>query len=128
MGIPDGAHTHGSGGGGLGTTVLVIVAAALAVKYAAPVAAAAISLVNVVLIAVAVVAGIGVITAAGVLVYRRRHPRELPPVQVQATVLPKPHPLPPARQAIEQHVHHHWHGVTAEQVAAILRQQEAHDE
>jgi hypothetical protein len=32
MGIPDGAHTHGSGGSGLGTAVLVLIGAVLAVK------------------------------------------------------------------------------------------------
>jgi hypothetical protein len=35
------------------------------------------------------------------------------------------HPLPPPPPAIEQapevHVHHHWHGVSAEDVAAIVR-------
>jgi hypothetical protein len=39
MGIPDGAHTHGSGGG-IGAAVLVIVGAALALKLAGPVVAA----------------------------------------------------------------------------------------
>jgi hypothetical protein len=32
---------------------------------------------------------------------------------------PEPRPLP-ARQEI--HVHHHWHGVTAEDVAVVLHQ------
>jgi hypothetical protein len=58
-------------------------------------------------------------------VYRWRHPRRELPQPVQATVTsPQQQQLPPAPPAIEQHIHHHWHGVTAEQVAAILRQQE----
>jgi hypothetical protein len=49
MGIPDGAHTHGSGGSGLGTALLVLVGAALAVKAAPVVLGAAAELLHVVL-------------------------------------------------------------------------------
>jgi hypothetical protein len=125
MGIPDGAHTHG-GGFGLGDLlagagVLLIVAA-----LAGPVAAAVGALVHLLL----VVAGILLAVAAGGLVayvlYRRRHPRPVP--QREVTARQQARQLPPQPRAIEQHVHHHWHGVTAEQVAAILRHQEARDE
>jgi hypothetical protein len=120
MGIPDGAHTHGGFGLGdllAGAGVLLIVAA-----VAGPVAAAVGALVHLLL----VVAGILLAVAAGGLVayvlYWRRHPRPVPQWEVTARQ------LPPQPRAIEQHVHHHWHGVTAEQVAAILRHQEARDE
>ena len=59
MGIPDGAHTHGSGGSGLGTAILVLVGAVLAVKLAGPVAATVGELVHVLLVMVAIVAGVG---------------------------------------------------------------------
>ncbi len=52
MGIPDGAHTHGSGGSGLGTALLVLAGAALAVKAAPAVLGAAAELLHVVLIVV----------------------------------------------------------------------------
>ncbi len=122
MGIPDGAHTHGSGGGGLGTAVLVIVGAALAVKYAAPVAAAAISLASIVLWAVAIVAGLAAVGLVAFAIYRWRHPRRELPLRAQATVIrAQPRKLPEEPQrAIEQHIHHHWHGVSAEDIAAIL--------
>jgi hypothetical protein len=133
MGIPDGAHTHGSGGG-LGTALLVLVGAALAVKLAGPVVAAVSQLVYVLIIVVTVAAGAGAAGAVGVLIWRWRHPRPIaprvasPPVQARAAqAFPAPQ-----RRAIEApgqvHIHHHWHGVTAEEVAAIIRHQEARDE
>jgi hypothetical protein len=48
MGIPDGAHTHGSGGSGLGQVVLILLAVAL---LGPPVAAAAIELIHLLVIA-----------------------------------------------------------------------------
>ena len=126
MGIPDGAHTHGSGGSGLGMAVLVLVAAALAVKLAAPVAAALGELLRVVLIAASVLlslAGTGLVALVAVRVRRKatsaagavRPPS--PRVRRPARALPEPRP------AIDrpQEVHLHLHGVTAEDIAAILR-------
>jgi hypothetical protein len=63
MGIPDGAHTHGTGGSGLGTAVLVLVGAALAVKLAGPVVAAVGELVHVLVIVAVVIVGVGAMTA-----------------------------------------------------------------
>jgi hypothetical protein len=126
MGHPDGAHTHGSGGSGLGTAVLVILGAALAVKLAGPVVAVVSQLVYVFMIVVAVAAVAGAAGAAGVFIWRRRtRPKAartvlLPPQVRAAQTFPAPQ-----RRAIEArgqvHIHHHWHGVTAEDVAAILR-------
>jgi hypothetical protein len=131
MGIPDGAHTHGSGGSGLGTALLVLSGAALAVKLAAPVAAAVGELVHVVLVLVAVVAGVAGACLLGFCtwrLYRWRQSgaaRALPPGMARAAQsLPPPQraALPPA--AGQVHIHHHWHGVTAEDVAAILARED----
>jgi hypothetical protein len=128
MGHPDGAHTHGSGGG-LGTAVLVIVMAAVAVKLAAPVAAAVISFVTVLLWTVGIVAAVAVAGGAAYAIYRWRHPRRELPLQARATIIrPQSRALPgPQPPAIENHVRHHWHGVSAEEVAAIIRRQESHE-
>jgi hypothetical protein len=127
MRIPDGAHTHGHGGGGLGTAVLVIVGAALAVKYAGTVAAAAAGLVSLVLWAVAIVAGLAVTSGATYAIYRWRHPRREPPLQAQATVIrPQPRHLPHEPPAIGRpsELHLHFHGVTPDEVAAIIRREQ----
>jgi hypothetical protein len=123
MGIPDGAHTHG-GGSGLGGLVVILLAVAL---LGPAIAAAVAELVHVVLIVLAVLAGIagaGVVALAAFHVHRWRAggtvQRSLPaPTVVPAVQAPRE-----PRAAIEQHVHHHWHGVTPEDVAAIIRRQQ----
>jgi hypothetical protein len=126
MGHPDGAHTHGSGGSGLGTALLVLVGAALAVKLAGPVAAAVGrarqhppgrgghrggrgGYLPAVLLRVAPVP----------VAPPRRVPRHslAPGVARAAQSIPRPQ-----RLAIERsgELHLHLHGVTAEDVAAIL--------
>ncbi len=128
MGIPDGAHTHGSGGSGLGTAVLVLVGAALAVKFAGPVAASVGELVHVLLVVGAIILGVGAGGLLAFVAYRVRHGGSRR--TVRARVVP---PLPPVaarpvqahsepRPAIERshEVHLHLHGVSAEDVAAIL--------
>jgi hypothetical protein len=84
MGIPDGAHTHGSGGSGLGSAVLVILGAALAVRLAGPVVAAAAGLLHVLLIAAGVIVGLGAASLVGLLAWRWRlqkgAARAIPPV------------------------------------------------
>ena len=133
MGHPDGAHTHGSGGNGLGTAVLVVLAAALAVKLAGPVLTAVSELLQMVLIAAAVIVGVSAAGVMGLLTWQwhRRHtdaaramppnPGAVSPLHGVARAAP-PLPGPPLR-AIEcpQEVHLHLHGITAEDVAAILR-------
>jgi hypothetical protein len=138
MWIPDGAHTHGSGGGGFGTALLVLAGAALAVKLAAPVAEAVGELVHVLLVLVAVVAG----TAGACLLgfcawrlYRWRQPGAArvtalsPGVARAAQPLSAPQrsaaALPPADGP--QEIHLHLHGVSAEDVAAILARQNGED-
>jgi hypothetical protein len=134
MGIPDGAHTHGSGSGssgGLSTALLVLVGAALAVKLAGPAAAAVGELVHVLLVVVAVVGGAAGACLLGFCawrLYRWRHEdaaRTLaaPPSRVRAA-RPLPEPQP-ERRAIEpgQQLHLHFHGTDPAEVAEIIRRQ-----
>ena len=120
---PDGAHTHG--GGGLGGLVLVVVGLVLLASIAGPVVAAVADLVRVVLITLAVVAGLAVLGGAGLVAWRLRRGRPNAPrvVGVVTPGLLRPSRAPPApRHAIEypRVVHLHFHGVTAEDVAAII--------
>lgn len=136
---PDGAHTHGSGGSGLGGLLLVILGLALVASIAGPVAAAVAELVRVVLIALAVIAGAGVLGLAGVVAYRLREratDRAIwdgpPPAVLQAHAEPlpaPPQPSPPALPAAAlpaterpAGLHLHFHGLTADEAAAIVRQ------
>ena len=132
--------TDSGGGGGLGVVVLIIVGAALlgpAVAAAATAVAVAVAeLVHIVLIIVGVLLGLaaaGLVALAAVHAHRWRAggtvQRSLPAPPWQRTVqgAPSPRAVQPSRvqrPAIEQHVHHHWHGVTPEDVAAIIRRQE----
>ena len=88
MGIPDGAHTHGSGGSGLGPVVLVIIAVAL---LGPAVATAAVELLHVLVIVAAVTGGIVLAGGAALVAFRVRQERQEPP-QVVHTASP-PHRL-----------------------------------
>jgi hypothetical protein len=131
MGIPDGAHTHGSGGSGLGPVVLVLLAVAL---LGPAVTAAAAELLHLVLIVAGVIVGVAVLGVGGLLAWRWRRPRldaarTTPPLLHQKVVRAAP-PLPKARQLPEipaapgrelpGALHLHFHGVQAEDVAAII--------
>ena len=126
MGIPDGAHTHGSGSG-LGTAVLVLASAALAVKLAGPVLDAVGELVHVFLLVAAGIVAVGAAGLVGLLAWRWRRwqkdaARAKPPTIVARAAQSTPQPRPAIERAPE--VHLHLHGVTAEDIAAIIRQQE----
>jgi hypothetical protein len=135
MGHPDGAHTHGSGGSGLGTPALVVIGAALAVKLAGPVLDAAAELLRVLLIAAGVIVGVGAASLVGLIAWRWRSrkdaARAMPPRTLVARAAP---PLPQARRTAELPaaprreptggLHLHFHGVSAEDVAAILSRQD----
>ena len=74
MGIPDGAHTHGSGGGGgLGMAVLVIVAAGLLGPAVAAAVAELLHLLVIVAVVLAAVAGAG---AVALLAFRGSRGRQ----------------------------------------------------
>jgi hypothetical protein len=126
MGHPDGAHTHGSGGSGLGEVLVILLAVAL---LGPAIAAAVAELVHLVLIVLAVLAGLaaaGVVALAAFHIHRWRTggtvQRSLPAPPRQRAVQSAPSPravqAPEPRPAIEQHVH--FHGLSAEDVAAIL--------
>jgi hypothetical protein len=135
MGHPDGAHTHGSGGGsGLGAALLVILGAALFINAAPVVLGAAAELLHVFLIVAGVLVGTGAAGVVGLLTWRWRRKRLTAARAghaLQGTVPPLPgvtraaQPLPKPRPVIERPaVHLHFHGVNAEDVAAIIRQQQ----
>lgn len=132
MGIPDGAHTHGSSGSGLGMAVLVVLGAALAVRLAGPVLAAA-EVVYVLGIVVAVIVGGAAVALMVALASRwRRRRLDAARAEVPAAHLPLRAAQPlHTRGAIERprELHLHLHGVSAAELAAIIRQQreESHE-
>jgi hypothetical protein len=125
-------QTTDGGGSGLGTAVLVILAVALlgpAVAAAATAVAAAVAeLVHIVLIAVAVLLGLGAAGLVALVAFRvSRGRHEAARVLYRVTPAP-PRPsraLPEPRPAIEApgQLHLHFHGVEAEDVAAIIQEQ-----
>jgi hypothetical protein len=129
---PSGAHTHPGSGGGLGLAVAVIAAAAVAV----PVIGALARLAEVFVITLGAVVVLALAAGTGLAVYRARRGSAPAPGwranYIGATTVP-PAARPgesvtaPRQQAIGQapevHVHHHWHGVDAADVAAIIAAQ-----
>ena len=113
----------------------MVLTAAVAVKLAGPVLAAASELLQMVLIAAAVIVGADAAGLVGLLTWRWRRTlkgagRAMPPL---LTKMARPaSPLPqkqrtPALPAARQHeplggLHLHFHGVSAEDIAAIIRQ------
>ena len=128
---PDGAHTHGNGGSGLGALLLAILGLALVASIAGPVVHAVAELVRVVLIAAAVILGLGLACGIALVAWRLRQGWVNRP-RLVATVppgLPKPAqalPAPPrsstALPARPTESHLHLHGMSAEQVAEVIRQ------
>jgi hypothetical protein len=102
-----------------GTAVFVVVAAAPAVLAA--------GLVHVLLMVAGVAVGAGAAGLVGLLIWRWRrwqaaraagqlHGAAVPPLHGEARAAQPPtQPAP----AIERHMHHHWHGVSAAEIAAI---------
>jgi hypothetical protein len=122
----------GGGGAGLGTALLVLAGAALAAKLAGPVGAAAAELVWVLGIVVAIIAGGAAVALMGGWAWRWRRrrldaARTYPQSRIPVRAAP---PLPQERQAPELPaasrrelpggLHLHFHGVSAEDVAAII--------
>jgi hypothetical protein len=130
MGIPDGAHTHGSGGGGFGEILAALGVLLVVAAVAGPVVAAVGELVHILLVIAAVLAGVA---GAGLVAFiacrwHRYHHRGA----ARATALPPgvaraAQPLAGAQQrAIERPGeslwHVHIHGGDAEAIAEIVRQ------
>jgi hypothetical protein len=117
---PSGAHTHPEmGGGGSGSGWLVILGAIAVAAIAGPVAQAIRDLIMVVAITAAVV--LAAASTAAVLTYRirRRDARALAQRGIRA--------LPTSERRVlgrAQEVHLHFHGVSAEDVAAIIVRQD----
>jgi len=135
--VSDGAHTHGHGGGGLGAAVALGAGAVLAIGAAEVV----VRIWPYVVAGVAVVAGLwaaGWITRA-VMAYRCQQPawhaqvtsaahdslreEEIAALRqavedLHARLLIRPES--PERPGLERHEHVHFHGLAAEQVAAVL--------
>lgn len=126
MGHPDGAHTHG--GGGFDPLPILLIIGAIAV--AGPVGAAVGALLHLLLIAVVVILSLAGVGLAAVIAYRVHRwraggttPVSLPAPTVARAVQAPTQPRPAIERPQEVHVHHHWHGVDAEDVAEILRRQ-----
>ena len=133
-GHPDGARTHGSGGSGLGKLVVIL----LAVALLGPAVTAAAGLLHLVLIVAGVIVGAGATVLPALLVWRWRNwkagpAHAMPPIHQKmaraASPLPKARrpPAIPGETARELPggLHLHFHGVSAEDVSAIIaRQQE----
>jgi hypothetical protein len=117
---PSGAHTHPQmGGGGSGNGWLVILGAIAVAAIAGPAAHAIRDLITVVAITGAVV--LAAAGAAAVLTYRvrRRDARALTQRGIRALPVPEQRALGRA-----QEVHLHFHGISAEDVAAIIARQD----
>ena len=108
--------------------ILIIIGA---IALAGPVAAAAAELLHLLVIVLAVLAavvGVGVVAYVAFRVSHRHQETARALYRVTpATAKPAPLPSEP-RRAIEAHrpevhMHHHWHGVDADDVAEILRRQ-----
>jgi hypothetical protein len=121
MGIPDGAHTHGSGGPG---PVLLVLLAAAALGTA--VAAAVAAIVHALIIATVVILGLAAVGRVALAAWRLRQPR---PGSARMVHRITPAPWRPVqaptelRQAIgpAREIHLHLHDVSPEDVAAVLR-------
>jgi hypothetical protein len=137
MGIPDGAHTHGGGGGFDPMPLLIILGAVL---IAGPVLAGVAAIVHVLVIVVEVlvaVAGAGLVAYVAYRVRRWRSAaaRTTPPLSAKVVramqPLPKvqrPRELPAGLQGqTPGELHLHFHGLTPEDVAAILARQTGRD-
>jgi hypothetical protein len=117
---PSGAHTHPEmGGGGSGNVRLVILGAIALAVIAGPVAPAIRDLIMVVAITVAVV--LAAASTAAVLTHRVRRKDARAVTQRDIRALPTPE-QPTLRRA--QEVHLHFHGVSADDVAAIITRQD----
>ena len=127
MGHPDGAHSHGpEGGGGL---VLAVIAAVVLIGGAGSAIGSAV--VTLVIIAAAVLT-VAVLAAVGLLAWRTRQdgPRRHTAARAIVQLRPgsRPQLSPAHRPAIGpgRELHIHLHGLTPEQVAAIVTQRGAY--
>jgi hypothetical protein len=135
--VKDGAHTHGHGGGGLGAAVAIGAGAMLAIGVAEAIA----KVLPYVLAGAAVIAGLWAAgwIARAVLAYRCQQaawhtqvlgavhddPRDREIVALRQAVEDlharlAARPASPEQQGLARHEHVHFHGLAAEQIAAVL--------
>ena len=123
MGHPDGAHTHGGGGFDLMPVAAVILAAAVASGIASAVA----QLTWLLLVTLSVVVMAAAVIAVMVVRHRLRHPPGQRPGLLVQRYQPLQRPVqartPAAAIEAPRQNHIHFHGVTAADVAAVLREQ-----
>jgi hypothetical protein len=120
-------QTTDSGGSGLGQAVVIVGAAALIASVAGPVAAAVAGVIEAVLVVLAVIVGLAVAGGLALVAYRVRGRRAntVPPGIIHAPPPARPVQARTVPRAIERReVHLHFHGVTAEDVAAIIERQQ----
>ena len=124
---PSGAHTHPGSGSGIGAAVAVVLAAAVVASIAGPAVAAVTALLRLVLIAAGVILGLALAAVGALVAWRLRQgrahtglgvPPPTPAVLRPAESLSAPQP-PALERPAELHLH--LYGVSAEEVAAILR-------
>jgi hypothetical protein len=117
---PSGAHTHPEmGGGGGGNGWLVILGVLALAALAGPVAHAIRDLIMVLAATAAVVLAVAGMTAVLTYRVRSRGARALPQRGVRVLPAPEQRALGHAHE-----VHLHFHGVSAEDVAAIIARQD----
>ena len=109
-----------SGGGGAGKLVAVVIGLVVAAAIARPVIHAAEDLLQVVVIAATGLVALGILSTVAVLVIRSR--RGVRQSSVLIDYAPREAIPVPKRAALPAPVHIHFHGVTAEDAADIMRQ------
>jgi hypothetical protein len=131
MGHPDGAHTHGHGGGGHEGIVMIVLAVIAAALLLPTAAAGAVTLLHALAVIAITLAALAAVTGGAVVWWRLRHKATRPQLAARERQRAIPASRAPwqavqreQQQAIgpaaEVHVHHHWHGATAEDVAELL--------
>jgi hypothetical protein len=121
-------HRPSGGGSGAIAAAAALLALVVVASIAGPVVHAAVELVRVVLITAGVLLGLGLAGGLAIVAWRRRQDRQAAPrvVGVVTPGLPKPAGALPAprrpRIGAPGEVHLHFHGMTAEEAAAIVRQ------
>jgi hypothetical protein len=140
--VKDGAHTHGHGGGGLGAAMAMIAGAVLTISLAEAIA----KMLPYLLAGVAVIAGLWIAgwIIRAVLAYRQQQAVWHAEVSGTAHDGLRDREIAALRQAVEdlharlatrqdfgdrpgleRHEHVHFHGLAADQIAALLASQQA---
>jgi len=113
-------HHGSSGGGGFWAVLLVFLVAVIAAAAITPVVAAVTTLIHVLVLIVEIGVPAILIAGAGLLYWRyRNHRVSLPTLRRGPAIRPAGRPELEQRDGGQ---HLHFHGVSAEEVAAILRQ------